>query len=137
MINKNTKEISPSSREAALSAIPIRNPRVTEEWITDEIVRLRYPLPVRKMVATVLSLFGKKGEFASQFTQLELDVQGSKVWHAIDGHRCVNEISQAVASDLMVALPDAELSVATFLRELGRRGIIGLRDEGITKGCVD
>ena len=132
MMNKNTKATLPSSREAALSAIPIRNPRVSEEWITDEIVRLRYPLPVRKMVSTVLSLFGKKGELAAQFTKLELDVQGSKVWQAIDGHHCVKEISQAVASDLVVALPDAELSVATFLRELGRRGIIGLGDEGMT-----
>lgn len=115
------------SRKEALSAIPVRNPSVTEEWISDNIVQLTYPLPSGRVVAAIISIFGKKRDFLSRFTKLELDVQGSRVWQAIDGKRSVRKISRDFASETNVDKSDSQLAVSIFLRQLGRRGIIGLK----------
>lgn len=56
--------------------------------------------------------------------KLELDRMGSIVWLMFDGEKDVKTIIREVAGQSALTLQEAEISVTTFLRELGRRGLI-------------
>jgi hypothetical protein len=115
------------SREEALSLTPVRGPKVREEKI-DELVRLSHPLPVKPWVTALLHRFGKEQKPQPRKT-LELDEMGSEVWKHIDGKTSVQEICTAFQKRYDVHRQEAEASVTAFLRELGRRGIIGMKEK--------
>ena len=51
----------------------------------------------------------------------------TEVWGLLDGKRSVRELIAVFADRHRMHPKEAEFSVARFLRELGRRGLIGLR----------
>lgn len=59
--------------------------------------------------------------------KLQLDSHGSRVFNYINGEKTVREIIEEFARATTITRREAELSVTTFLRELGKRGIIILR----------
>jgi hypothetical protein len=61
---------------------------------------------------------------------VELDAMGSTVWRLIDGRRAAGGIAAALAERYGLDAREAELAVAEFLRLLGRRGAIGVMEEG-------
>lgn len=68
------------------------------------------------------------GASQQQLTKkLQLDGLGSQVWLSIDGEKSVAELIRDFAASSTMSTQEAELSVTTFLRELGRRGLIILR----------
>ena len=49
---------------------------------------------------------------------------GSKVWQMFDGEKDVKTIIREVSNQSGLSLQESEISVTTFLRQLGRRGLI-------------
>jgi hypothetical protein len=58
---------------------------------------------------------------------LQLDALGTAVWELLDGRRSVQQIIERFADTYSLHAKEAEVSVSQFLRELGRRELIGLR----------
>jgi hypothetical protein len=49
----------------------------------------------------------------------------------VDGKRSVRRIVQIFAEDHRLENREAEISVTSFIRELGQRGLIGLKEMGL------
>lgn len=77
-------------------------------------------------MASVLKRLGHAGP-EQRFKKLQLDMLGTEVWGEIDGKRSVRQIRDRFADRHRVARREAEIAVTQFLRDLGRRGIIGMR----------
>jgi len=52
---------------------------------------------------------------------------GTEVWELLDGGTRVRDVIRQFAARHSLHQREAELSVTRFLRELGKRGLIGLR----------
>ena len=114
------------TRVQALACVPCKSEFVREET-TNGLPRLTYPQPTGSLVTRLLAAFGR--DPAQAFTRtLELDAMGAVVWDLIDGRRPVREIIDRFAQAHDLDPAEAEGPVTAFLRELGHRGIIFLRE---------
>jgi hypothetical protein len=52
---------------------------------------------------------------------------GTAVWDMVDGYRSVRRIVQIFAETHRLDNKEAEVSVTSFIRELGQRGLLGLQ----------
>lgn len=59
--------------------------------------------------------------------KLQLDLLGSRVWAMLDGRTPVWKIAAEFAREHQLEPTEAEVAVSQFVRELGRRGLLGLR----------
>jgi hypothetical protein len=59
--------------------------------------------------------------------KLQLDILGTGVWDLVDGKSTVMEIIDSFTGIHQLYHKEAEVSVIQFLRELGRRGIVGMK----------
>lgn len=116
----------PLSRIDALNCIPIRNPRVVETPQDSGEMILSYPDWVRPWFAGLLKRLNKAGDI-ERVRKLQLDRLGTCVWHLVDGRSTVMGIIASFAEQHRLYPKEAEISVIQFLRELGRRGIIGMK----------
>ncbi len=113
------------SRTEALKCIPVKNAHVKESRLQTGEVLLTYPAVMRPWIAGLIRRFGGRSE--RSFTKkLQLDELGTHVWDLMDGSRTVQKLIRRFADKYQLQLKEAEVSVTRFLRELGRRGIIGL-----------
>ena len=120
------KKGPPITRAEALSARPQKNSLVRERRLDNGEVLLDYPVQMRPWLAAVARRFS--GNLQAPATRkLQLDVLGASVWDLVDGQRSVRQIVQAFALAHRLHTQEAEVSVTTFLRQLGQRGLIGLK----------
>jgi len=115
----------PLNRDAALGCIPLRNPRVDCQRLDSGCVQLAYPVVMRPFWAALARRLGAGGPVTRQ---LELDLMGTAVWDLIDCQASVRQIADSFARRFQLDGAEARTSVTAFLRELGRRGIIGMQD---------
>ena len=107
--------------------IPVRNVQVRESRGSDGLVLLTYPLAVKPW-------FGRLAERVGMWDgrpmrkQVQLDEMGTFVWDRLDGVRSVQRVAEELAGHYQLQPREAELSVTAFVRTIGQRGIIGLRD---------
>ncbi len=113
------------TRAQSLALVPVKNRDVEESSTTDGLVRLSVPVAVRPVLAGLARRLGLWDGRVLRKT-VELDVLGTAVWRAIDGRASVAAIAAGLARDYRLDTREAELSVAQFLRQLGRRGAIGV-----------
>ena len=114
------------TREQALNSRPLKNKHVVENRLESGEVLLSYPISPRPWMAAVLrSLGADRGEKGVR--RLQLDMLGTSVWDLIDGRRSVRRIIELFSDSHRVLPREAELAVTRFLRDLGRRGLIGLQ----------
>jgi hypothetical protein len=120
-------KLQPLSRTDALSCIPIRNPRVMEESRLDsgEMI-LAYPESLKPWFSVILPRMKKESDIR-RTRKLQLDVLGTCVWNLVNDKSTVMDIIESFAGLHQLYLKEAEISVIQFLRELGRRGIIGMK----------
>lgn len=123
---KKKPRSSPLSREQALNCRPVKNVNVTEVRLENGSVMLSYPVGSRPWVATLIKRFSGAAE-KPVTKKLELDTLGSAVWDLLDGNRSVKQVIRKFAQAFRLHPKEAEVSVTQFLRQLGRRGIIGFR----------
>jgi hypothetical protein len=109
----------------ALQCKAVKNIQVSEERLETGEALLSYPVAPRPWIA---GLAGRLGiQQVSSPKRLQLDTLGTAVWDMIDGRRTVSQIIQVFAEKYRLYPREAEVSVTRFLRELGKRGLIGLR----------
>ena len=114
------------SRTAALQHVPVKSLHITEVRLESGEVLLEYPLTVRPWLAAVAKRLGRSNEIV-QTKKLQLDAMGTAVWDLVDGKRSVCRIVNIFADDHRLEKREAEVSVTSFIRELGQRGLLGLR----------
>ncbi len=114
------------SRAEALEMVPVRNSEVTEKPVPGDLVQLSYSLAIKPWfgrLAEKVGMWDKK----PMVKRLELDEMGTFVWRLINGERSVRNIAEAFTDQYEVQPREAELSVTAFIKNIGQRGIIGLK----------
>ena len=114
------------SRSQALAHTPVKSLQITEVRLETGEVLIEYPMAVRPWIAAVARRLGGKQDHV-QTKKLQLDTLGTSVWDLVDGDRSVKRIVKIFAETHRLENREAEISVTQFIRELGRRGLIGLR----------
>ncbi len=89
-------------------------------------VVIHYPVTVRPFFAGLVKRFGGP-KVQTRTNKLQLDALGTAVWDVVDGKCSVRQLIQMFAKTHQLEPREAEVSVTQFLRELGRRGLIGMR----------
>lgn len=115
------------NRGQALACTPIRNPEVEEEKKQEGIL-LRYPVEVKPWFRSIFKRLSNRDSNII-IRRLQLDALGSSVWQMVDGKLTVAEIAEQFRNTHQLGTREAELSVSGFLKDLGRRGLIALKEE--------
>jgi hypothetical protein len=114
------------SRFEALGCVPVKTRHLREERLASGDVMILYPVTVRPWMAKIARWLG--AAHAPPHTgKLQLDLLGSTVWAMLDGHSSIRKIAAMLAEEHRLEPREAEVAVTQFVRELGRRGLIGLR----------
>lgn len=110
-----------------MGLVPVasRDARVSET--SSGMVRLSLPVAVRPALAGLAKRLGLWDGRLLRRT-VELDALGTTVWRLIDGRRTAGDIAAALAARYNLDPREAELAVAEFLRQLGRRGAIAVAE---------
>jgi hypothetical protein len=114
------------SRAEALGHTPVKSLQIKEVRMDSGEVLIEYPLVVRPWIAAVAKRLGAAQDH-KQTKKIQLDAMGTSVWDLMDGNRTVRRIVQIFAETHRLEKREAEVSVTRFIRELGRRGLLGLR----------
>lgn len=116
------------TRREALACIPVKNRHVREQRLESGETVVLYPMAVRPWMGTLARWIGADGS-PSRTAKLQLDQLGSAVWALLDGRTSLQGIAAAFAESQRLERKEAEVAVAQFIRELGRRGLVGLRGD--------
>ena len=113
------------SRAEALKCTPVISAKIVEDRLESGAVIIRYPVTIRPFFATWVKRFGGPDNYI-QTKELQLDELGSAVWDLLDGKRSVRQLIQIFAETHQLQFREAEVAVTQFIREVGKRGLIGL-----------
>jgi hypothetical protein len=122
---RNRHRKSPLSRSQALECRPAKSLHISEIRLESGEVLLEYPLAVRPWIAAVAKRLGRPADRVYT-KKLQLDALGTAVWDLVDGNRSVRRIVQIFAETHRLEKKEAEVSVTTFIKQLGQRGLLGL-----------
>jgi hypothetical protein len=114
------------SRAEALACRPVKNREVREEKLEGGDLLLTFPLRVRPWVSGLARAFGLQDR-QMLTRKLQLDEMGSLAWTLMNGERSLTELVEIVGRKYRLQGRETEVAVTAFLRELGRRGLIGFR----------
>ncbi|MCP4694325.1 MAG: PqqD family protein [Desulfobacterales bacterium] len=114
------------SRAGALGCTPVKSGDAWETSRDPAQVTLAYPVGMRPWIARLVRRFGGDHD-RTRTKKLRLDALGASVWDMLDGKRTVKQVIEKFARIHQLNFKEAEASVTTFLRELGRRGLIGMQ----------
>ncbi len=113
-------------RKHALACIPMRNPECREEH-KEEGILLRYTVQAKPWLRKIFkSAAGRDPEIIHK--KLQLDAMGSSVWQVIDGSKSVLTISRDFQKQHQLGPREAEISVSEFIQQLGKRGLVALKE---------
>ncbi len=126
---KRKPKDSPLSREEALACVPVRSAAARQTRLDSGDILITYPQNMRPWARALLGRFSKNVPASAPVKKLQLDRLGSSVWEMIDGRRSVKQIAAAFAKNHRMPYREAEFSVTQFLRELGKRGLVGMKWE--------
>ena len=121
--NRQTPHLT---RTAALECRPAKSVQIIETRLGTGEVLIEYPLTVRPWITAVAKRLGGSSD-RIQTKKLQLDAMGTAVWDLVDGKRSVRRIVRIFAETHRLENKEAEVSVTGFIRELGQRGLLGLR----------
>ena len=114
------------SRVEALQYVPVKNKEITADRLESGDVVIAYSVGMRPLVASLVKRLGGPQD-KTEIKKLQLDELGTATWDLIDGQRSVQKIIKAFAVKYQLPAREAEISITQFLKELGKRGLIGLR----------
>ncbi|TVM19975.1 PqqD family protein [Oceanidesulfovibrio indonesiensis] len=124
---KRTQTAPTISRAEALAARPVRSDRVAEERTEEGYVRLVYDINYKPWFAKYARRMGTWDDRPMK-KKLELDEMGTRAWELMDGAHTVRDIVDDFAAEYRLGHREAEMSVSAFIKELGQRGLIALRE---------
>ena len=115
------------TRDQALGCVPVRNPQIDEQKNDNGEICLTYQVRIRPWFQNIVQkITGRADDLITR--KLQLDALGTSVWGMINGQRKAREIIDAFQKTHKLNRREAEISVTTFLKELGKRGLIVLRE---------
>ena len=123
---RNRPRKGPLSRSQALECRPAKSLHIVETRLENGEVLLEYPLVVRPWIAAVAKRLGGATDRVHT-KKLQLDAMGTAVWDLLDGNRSVRRIVRIFAETHRLENKEAEVSVTSFIKQLGQRGLLGLR----------
>lgn len=109
------------SRQQALQARPIRNPHLSTKRNERDELTLVVPRRgdwVGRLLSLVFIVPKERG--------IVLDAVGEDVWELCDGEHTVEELIRQVGEKYKLNPKEAEVSLTDYLRQLGKRNLIGL-----------
>ena len=118
---------SPLTKSQALTLTPVKNIESTAETLESGNIIISYPVTMRPWMAKWIQRF-KWSSAQVGSRQLQLDGLGTEVWKMIDGKRTVRNIVDTFAESHQLGGREAEMAVTQFLRDLGKRGLVGLQE---------
>lgn len=114
------------NRQYALACIPVRNPECIAAQ-KEEGTLLTYSVQAKPWLRKIFKgAAGREPEIMQR--KLQLDSLGSSVWQIIDGQKSVEDISRIFQHKHQLGLREAEISVSEFIQQLGKRGLIALKE---------
>ena len=125
-ISSGDSSKGPSSRAEALTYRPVKSIEVMEEKLDSGEVVLTYPLTLRGWLASLATRLGLQSK-ESLSRKLQLDEMGSLTWSLMDGKRTVEDLVDYVCQRYKLNQRETEVAMTGFLRDLGRRGLVGFR----------
>lgn len=115
------------TKSRALTLTPVKNMDAAEVILNSGVVVIHYPVTMRPWMAKWIRRFkGSSPQMGSR--KLQLDTLGTQVWKMIDGKRTVRDIVDTFARTHQLPRREAEMAVTQFLRDLGKRGLVGMRE---------
>ena len=124
---KNRKTEKQLGRADALSCVPEKNRMVKETVLESGDLILSCPQVYKPFFQKIRSLIGQSSD-KTYIRKIELDQLGRDVWEMIDGKKDVNTIVREFADRHSVHVREAEMSVTLFMKSLGEKGLIGIRE---------
>lgn len=114
------------SRAEAFACRPVRNREVREERLEGGDLLLTFPVLVRPWLTGLARALGLQDRQVLT-RKLQLDEMGSFTWALVDGKRSLDDLVEIVSRKYRLQRRETEVAITTFLRQLGRRGLIGFR----------
>ncbi|MBW2192152.1 MAG: PqqD family protein [Deltaproteobacteria bacterium] len=114
------------TRAQALNSIPVKSEHVRESRLENGDALLTYPVRTKPWMAGIVRFLGGSSEGVVT-KKLQLDALGTAVWERIDGRRSVRRMVREFIGEHQLHPKEAEVAVTRFLRDLGKRGLIGLK----------
>jgi len=124
-IRKKSKGLA-ITRAQALGSTPVKNNDVTETRSESGEVLLTYPVEMRPWIAGMAKWLGRPTD-PIQEKKVQLDLLGTSVWDQVDDKRSIREIIQEFVRKHQLHPKEAEVAVTQFLRNLGKRGLKGIK----------
>jgi len=115
------------TRDQALACIPVKGAHVQETRLESGEILLAYPDYKQPWFTRLIRSLDRSGKDTVRIKKLQLDALGTSVWELLDGRRSARQVIELFAKKYSLHQKEAEVSVSQFLRELGRRELIGLR----------
>ena len=111
----------------ALLCIPEKNASVKENFLDSGDLILIYQVLYKPFFLKIQKIIGqsKKNTFTRK---IQLDGLGVDVWSLLDGKKNVKTIIKEFAALHRLNYKEAEISVTLFLRSLGEKGLIGIKE---------
>lgn len=107
-------------RDDILSAIPLRNATIKWEQNSEGEVSIVIPQKDKLWVKVVTKIF-----MVPSKRVVVLDEIGSYVWMLCDGEHTIRDIMNSLSSKYHLTRKEAEVSLITYMRNLGKRGMLG------------
>jgi len=111
----------------ALLCIPEKNTEVKENFLDSGDLILTYQAMYKPFFLRIKKIVGQNPK--KTFTRkIQLDGLGVDVWSLLDGEKNVKTIIREFAVRHTLNYKEAEISVTLFLRSLGEKGLIGIKE---------
>jgi hypothetical protein len=114
------RKVKGLTRQEALSALPVRNQALKAEPGPEGELTLTVPRREDWVGKLLASLFAVPKE-----RKIVLDRVGADIWQLCDGQNTVQQIIARLSEQYKLNRKEAEVSLTAYLRQLGRRGLIG------------
>ena len=114
-------------RNDALLCIPEKNTTVKENFLDSGDLILTYQAMYKPFFLRIKKIVGQNPK--KTFTRkIQLDGLGVDVWYLLDGKKNVRTIIKEFAVRHTLNYKEAEISVTLFLKSLGEKGLIGIKE---------
>lgn len=111
----------------ALLCIPEKNALVQETFLDTGDMILSYQSMYKPFFQKIQKIIGQDSK-KTFIRKIQLDRLGMDVWSLVDGEKNVKSIIREFAALHALNYKEAEISVTLFLRSLGEKGLIGIKE---------
>lgn len=120
------KKTAVLTRTEALNCLPVKSAEITETKVDPGVVLITYPVRMRPWMENMVRRMGGGAQKPVE-KKLQLDELGTAVWELLDGRRSVRQVIKEFAEVYQLHPKEAEVAVTSFLQQLGKRGLVGLK----------